>query len=377
MAPPPHPHGARGRLPLRAVSSAASPATGPAVSPAASRPRLLELYCGIGGVAAAVGDLAEVVGAFDVDRVGLGVYRANLPHPASARTLESVGSDELAALAADLWTLAPPCQPYTRRGRGRDVDDPRAQSLLALLGRIAEVRPPYLFLENVPGFAGSRMHARLCETLDGAGYRVEERLACPSELGVPNRRRRYYLVAAGPDAEPLRTAGLPGVEPECAASGAAPPSPDPPLAAYLDPVPDPALAVDPDLVRRYRHALDVVDAEDPAAVTACFTSAYGRSPVRSGSYLQPVRAEAGAATGSGAVPRRGGASEVPAPLRRFSPAEVLRLLGFPAGFRLPPGLPRANAWRLAGNSLSLPPVRAMLAAFPPLAGLADAGAGGR
>ena len=350
---------------------------------------MLELYCGIGGVAAAVGEAAEVVAAFDVDRVGLGVYRANFPHRAEVRTLESVGADELAALAADVWTLAPPCQPYTRRGRGRDVDDPRARSLLALLGRIAEARPPYLFLENVPGFARSRMHGRLRETLDAAGYRVAERLLCPSELGVPNRRRRLYLVAAGPFAEPLRTAGLPGTEPNGAPPSSTHPHParaarpdpprlarsespldarpDPPLTAYLDASPDPGLAMDPDLVRRYRHALDVVDPDDPAAVTACFTSAYGRSPVRSGSYLR-LRREGTASTG--ARPPREPGDDEPAALRRFSPAEILRLLGFPESYRLPPDLPRANAWRLAGNSLSLAPVRAMLAAIPRLAGLA-------
>ena len=47
-------------------------------------------------------------------------------------------------------------------------------------------------------------------------------------------------------------------------------------------------------------------------------------------------------------------------LRRFSPGEVLRLLGFPASFELPPDLPRDAAWRLVGNSLSLPPVSAVL-----------------
>ena len=288
--------------------------------------------------------------------MGLGVYRANFAHPAAARTLESVGAEELAALAADVWTLAPPCQPYTRRGRGRDLDDPRAQSLLALLGRIAEVRPPYLLLENVPGFAGSRMHGRLRETLDAAGYRVEERLACPSELGVPNRRRRFYLVAAAADAEPLRTAGLPGRRPGPMHDEAAPPPPpDPPLAAYLDADPGPDLTVEAALIRRYRRALDVVAADDPGAVTACFTSAYGRSPVRSGSYL-----------------RLGPPGAEPPALRRFSPREILGLLGFPETYRLPPELPRANAWRLAGNSLSLAPVRAMLAAIPPFADPADA-----
>lgn len=302
---------------------------------APSRPRVLELYCGIGGVAAALDGAASVVAAVDVNRSALAVYRRNFVHPAPARTLEGLSAEELASFGADLWWLSPPCQPFTRRGLGRDEDDPRAASLLLLVDRIEEVRPRYLAMENVPGFQGSRCHARLAGTLEAAGYRFREGCLCPTELGVPNRRRRYYLVAsrdgAPADWSPPAGAGR--------RRGT--------LRPYLDPAPDPGLAVDPELVRRYEGTLDVVRADEPGAVTACFTAAYGRSPVRSGSYLEGEDGR----------------------LRRFSPAEILRLLGFPGTFRLPPDLPPEKAWPLVGNSLSVPAVRRVLAAIPELEGL--------
>jgi site-specific DNA-cytosine methylase len=309
------------------------------------RLRVLELFCGLGGIAAALGDAAEVAAAIDIDRPALAAYRANFPHPTRARTLESVPAGELAAFAADLWTLAPPCQPYTRRGLGHDLEDPRAAGFSAVLTAVAAVRPRYLFLENVPGFCGSRGHALLLDVLGAAGYTWRQGLLCPSDLGWPNRRRRFYLLAAGPAAGALAGAGWPAGR-----ATAVPPAPA--LAALLDPAPAAELAVPAALARRYRHALDVVRPGDPAAITACFTSAYGRSPVRSGSYLA-----AGPPPGDGGLP----------PLRRFSPGEVLRLLGFPTSYRLPPDLPRAKGWRLAGNSLSLPAVRHVLAALPELA----------
>lgn len=296
--------------------------------------RVLELYCGIGGCAAALaGGDAEVVAALDINHRALAVYRHNFPHPAAARTLESLAAGDLAAYDADLWWLSPPCQPFTRRGLGRDDEDPRSRSLLALADRAAQVRPRWLALENVPGFATSRTRERLVAALTGAGYALGEWQLCPSELGVPNRRRRYYLAASRD-----RRLGEPARRP--AASR---------LADHLDREPDPALTLPPELLARYRGALDLVDAADPAAVTACFTAAYGRSPVRSGSYLRLA--------GGGA--------------RRFSPAEILRLLGFPPDYTLPPELPRAVAWRLVGNSLSLPAVRAVLAALPPAAQTPD------
>jgi site-specific DNA-cytosine methylase len=291
--------------------------------------RILELFCGIGGLAAALDGRAQVVAAVDVNTSALAVYAGNFPHPVRAGKVESLPAPELRRWDADLWWLSPPCQPFTRRGLRRDDEDPRARPFLALLERLAEVRPRYVALENVPGFRGSNVHARLRETLDRAGYAaVHERLLCPSELGVPNRRERYYLVASRERLEPPAAPG---------------PAARRPLREYLDAEADPRLCVGAELLRSYEGALDLVDAQDPSALTSCFTSAYGRSHVRSGSYL---------------VTEDG--------VRRFSPREILRLLGFPASFVLPPEMPLGKAWRLAGNSLSLAPVRAALSAIPEL-----------
>ncbi|MEM7350589.1 MAG: DNA cytosine methyltransferase [Acidobacteriota bacterium] len=301
-------------------------------SPQPAPLRVLELYCGIGGCSAALAGQAESVAAIDINRQALDVYRYNFSHPVVAGLVESVEVERLQQWAADLWWLSPPCQPFTRRGKQRDLDDPRAQTFLASLERLAAVRPAYVALENVPPFRRSRARDRLLDTLTRAGYgEIREQVLCPTELGRPNRRRRYYLLASR---RPL-----------------APASPLPkrsaltPLSLYLDPEPLPDLTVDPALVERYRGALHIVHGEDPTAVTHCFTSAYGRSPVRSGSYL---------ATSHG--------------IRRFAPTEILRLLGFPAGFRLPAELPRANAWRLVANSLSIDAVRHVLAPIPELGG---------
>ena len=302
--------------------------------------RLVELYCGIGGCSAALApslarspEAVEVALAVDINPNALAVYGANFPsHPRRAAAVESLSAATLADLDADLWWMSPPCQPFTRRGKGRDADDPRAATFLALIDRLAEVRPPWLALENVPGFEGSRVHARLLSTLERVGYHaVVERVLCPSTLGLPNRRRRYYLVASHRELGPFEPLA---VSPRT-------------VADCLDEAVDPRTRVDEALVQRYERALHRVRAEDSAAVTSCFTSAYGRSPVRSGSYLE-------------LGDRR---------LRRFAPTEILRLLGFPEGFELPVDLAPERLWPLVGNSLSLPAVRSMLGAIPPLAEL--------
>jgi len=291
-----------------------------------ARWRALELFCGLGGFAAAAGEQVEVRAAVDVSQVALGVYGHNFPHPTYCRAVESLSGVEIAAFSADLWWLSPPCQPYTRRGHGRGLQDPRGRGFLAVLDHLAELLPLAVALENVPEFSGSEAHRRLRVVLDGAGYEVAEQQLCPADLGLPNRRRRFYLVACRQGLKQARIAQPTGRRS---------------LSSFLDPLPAAELRLSDEFAERYRGALGIVDAEDPRAITACFTSAYGRSHVRSGSYLRD---------GQG--------------LRRFSPAEILRLLGFPADYRLPPELPLKNAWRLAGNSLSLPAVQAVLSRLP-------------
>lgn len=286
---------------------------------------MLELFCGIGGVAAALAGRATVVRAVDQSRPALSVYAANHPHPVAADNLARVRPEALAAAEADLWWLSPPCQPFTVRGARADLADPRTVALRAVVAVIAEVRPTWVGLENVPGFQGSAAHGFVRATLAGAGYRVAERILCPTELGVPNRRRRFYLLA-GREACPTWGAWTAARQP---------------LAAFLDRDVDDALLVEPALVARYRHALHVVDANDDDAVAACFTAAYGRSPVRSGSYLR-----------------------VGDRLRRFSPAEVARLLGFPEGWRFPEAMPTERRWALLGNSVSVTAVGEVVGGVP-------------
>lgn len=286
--------------------------------------RVLELFSGIGGLACAVPEGGAVVGAVDQHAEARGVYAANFPaHPCHPWNLATVSDRKLAAFSADLWWMSPPCQPFTVRGRRRDVDDPRCAPLRHLVGAIGRLRPTHLALENVEPFLESRMRVELRDALDRAGYHVRERILCPTELGVPMRRRRYYLAASLdrlPDWRPLRPHRRS-------------------IADHLDRAPDPSLRVPDDLLARFGSALLVADARTPCL--GVFTGAYGRSPVYAGSYW------------------RG-----PEGLRWFSPREILRFLGFPERYALPVALSHARAWPLVGNSLSVTAAREVLHLFP-------------
>ena len=53
--------------------------------------------------------------------------------------IQRVPISQFDAYAADLWLLAPPCQPYTRQGLKKGSQDARAESFLSLLDRCTYV----------------------------------------------------------------------------------------------------------------------------------------------------------------------------------------------------------------------------------------------
>jgi site-specific DNA-cytosine methylase len=282
--------------------------------------RILELFSGIGGLAAAAGP-HEVVAAVDHDLRAQQVYAANFSHRREIRNLASVKAPWLAAFEADLWWMSPPCAPHGIRGKQADLADPRSAAFQNMLRCLPIVRPRAVALENVPGFAGSAAHRVFLQATEEAGlvHRAEREI-CPTELGIPGIRRRFYAVASsvpvtmGPIPQtPLRLRELvdEGDERE-------------------------ALRVPDEVVERFGGAFHRVDPRQDDAVAACFTRAYTRSPVYAGSYL--------------VLPER---------LRWFSPEEIARLHGHPREFSFA-GLPEATAWKLVGNGLSVPVVRWVL-----------------
>jgi DNA (cytosine-5)-methyltransferase 1/tRNA (cytosine38-C5)-methyltransferase len=96
-----------------------------------------------------------------------------------------------------------------------------------------------------------------------------------------------------------------------------------------------------DEVNRFGSAMDRIDLCDPRAVAACQTSSYGKALLRAGSFV----IQAGR-------------------LRRLTPREVAKLLGYSNAFRWPADATDRRLWKLLGNSLSLPAVRYVLSHLP-------------
>jgi len=162
--------------------------------------RVLELFAGLGGMRLALSyaGLRVKATAIEINKQALAVYAHNFgAGDVVNRDLCGLSPAWFQKQNCRIWTMSPPCQPYTRQGKLRDAEDPRAKPLLHIVDvlRKMDAPPAVIVLENVQNFERSESCARLLEVLSLRGYAWRSFLLSPRTFGFPNARRRFYLVA--------------------------------------------------------------------------------------------------------------------------------------------------------------------------------------
>ena len=106
--------------------------------------------------------------------------------------------DAAAAGAVDVLVGGTPCQSFSLAGHRLGLDDPRGNLTLEFLRLAARARPRWVVWENVPGVLsidGGRTFGTVLRTLADLGYGVAYRVLDAQFFGVPQRRRRVFVVA--------------------------------------------------------------------------------------------------------------------------------------------------------------------------------------
>ncbi len=114
--------------------------------------------------------------------------------------------NELKALRGkvDLLVGGPPCQGFSTAGR-RIASDPRNRLMMEYIRLVEHIQPRMVLVENVRGFtmdfkgSGKKADAvnysqRLKKALS-SDYFVFTKMLVTSEFGVPQRRKRFFLIA--------------------------------------------------------------------------------------------------------------------------------------------------------------------------------------
>lgn len=101
----------------------------------------------------------------------------------------------------DLLVGGTPCQSYSIAGLRKGINDPRGNLMLVFLGLLDHFKPHYVVWENVPGILSDKTQAfdKLLQGLNELGYIFDTDILDAQYFGVPQRRRRVFVVGIRAD----------------------------------------------------------------------------------------------------------------------------------------------------------------------------------
>jgi DNA (cytosine-5)-methyltransferase 1 len=155
--------------------------------------RVIDLFCGCGGLSLGFQNAGfEIVAACDNWPPALAVYQHNFTHPALLQDITTLAAAELQQQQPDIIIGGPPCQDFS--SAGRRSEQARADLTLVFAELVAAVQPAWVVMENVERIMQSQVLRQARDCLRQAGYALSETILNASRCGVPQQRKRYFLV---------------------------------------------------------------------------------------------------------------------------------------------------------------------------------------
>jgi DNA (cytosine-5)-methyltransferase 1 len=113
----------------------------------------------------------------------------------NAGNFTRIGADDVGAI--DLLAGGTPCQSFSVAGKRAGLDDPRGNLTIEFARLAGRLRPLWLVWENVPGVLSidnGRTFGAFLGMLVELGYGIAYRVLDAQHFGVPQRRRRVFVV---------------------------------------------------------------------------------------------------------------------------------------------------------------------------------------
>lgn len=181
-----------------------------ASAPTQDRLRAIDLFCGAGGLSQGFRDANyDVSYALDKDEDSIETYRRNHPGTVAEcisitdRTPEQIA--DAAGGSVDVIIGGPSCQTFSTAGRKNGwvrKGDPRNDLWKQMLSLVECLKPKAFLLENVPGMVywkRGEFGARVLDEFRDLGYSVSKDILLAADYGVPQRRRRLFMVGIAGD----------------------------------------------------------------------------------------------------------------------------------------------------------------------------------
>jgi DNA (cytosine-5)-methyltransferase 1 len=162
--------------------------------------KFIDLFAGLGGFHKALHNLGhECVFASELNPILRDVYSTNWGIEPKGDIKKIVANEIDSIPEHDILCAGFPCQPFSKAGKQLGREDDRG-TLFDEIVTILEYRTPkYFILENVPFIKqhdNEETWKYMHKKLTGLGYTVDHKVYSPQEFGIPQHRKRIFIVGS-------------------------------------------------------------------------------------------------------------------------------------------------------------------------------------
>jgi len=165
--------------------------------------RFLDLFSGIGGFRFGMERAGhKCVGYCEIDKYARASYQAihDTEGEIDYKDITEVTDEEFRKLRGkvDIICGGFPCQAFSIAGKQLGFEDTRGTLFYEIARATEQIKPRYLFLENVRNLLShdkGKTFTRMLKILDELGYDVEWQVLNSKNFGVPQNRERVFIIA--------------------------------------------------------------------------------------------------------------------------------------------------------------------------------------
>ena len=159
--------------------------------------KVLSLFAGAGGMDLGFKNAGyDIVWANDVDPDSVKTYKKNIGDHIVLGDIEKIKNNKIPA-NIDVVIGGFPCQGFSIANKSRHIDDSRNKLYKQMLRIIRDKKPKYFVAENVGGILTLGKGAviqKIIKDFKGIGYKVDYKLLNAADYGVPQTRKRVFII---------------------------------------------------------------------------------------------------------------------------------------------------------------------------------------